>query len=253
MSSLQFRFNRRQLIAAAAGAAISSQVAPAIISAKEVTQNYREPLRDPASYTAYVPAACKTGQYAHYTCEFDASWAVMKTFNVDATLDQQITAMGHDLAIEPYYVEDSDGVKIYGGDIQHYFSGDYETNFLARSRGKAMRKVFEAFDLPVRTIKNRKEIEQSLRKQRLIWIKTTVDFKPWVTATWITQSGATYPAVLGNDHAVIVMGYDDNFVLIRDVLGPTSTNWERPYEYEVPWDQFLACWGAQGSDGLAVG
>lgn len=253
MSSLQARFNRRQLLAVTAGAVIASQAAPAIIKAKEITQNYPEPLRDPASYKAYVPAASKTGQYAHYTCEFDASWAVMKTFNVDATLDQQIAAMGHDLSIEPYYVEDGDGVKIYGGDIQHYFSGDYETNFLARSRGKAMRKVFEAFDLPVRTIKNRKEIEQSLRKQRLIWIKTTVDFKPWVTATWITQNGTTYPAVLGNDHAVIIMGYDDDVVLIRDVLGPTSTNWERPYEYEVPWDQFLACWGAQGSDGLAVG
>ena len=41
--------------------------------------------------------------------------------------------------------------------------------------------------------------------------------------------------------------------VIRDVLGPTSTNWERPYEYEVPWDQFLACWWAQGNDGQAIG
>jgi len=41
--------------------------------------------------------------------------------------------------------------------------------------------------------------------------------------------------------------------VIRDVLGPTRSNWERPYEYEVAWDTFLACWGAQGRDGLAVG
>ncbi|MEA2513877.1 MAG: hypothetical protein QOJ59_3364, partial [Thermomicrobiales bacterium] len=56
-----------------------------------------------------------------------------------------------------------------------------------------------------------------------------------------------------NDHAAIVMGYDQWGVVIRDVLGPTDTNWERPYEYEVDWDTFLRCWGAQGSDGLAVG
>jgi hypothetical protein len=41
-------------------------------------------------------------------------------------------------------------------------------------------------------------------------------------------------------------------VVIRDALGPTSTNWNRAYEYEVPWDAFLAAWEAQGFDGLAV-
>jgi hypothetical protein len=48
------------------------------------------------------------------------------------------------------------------------------------------------------------------------------------------------------------MGYNDEVVVIRDVLGPTSTNWQRPYEYEVPWDTFLAVWEAQGFDGVAV-
>ena len=48
------------------------------------------------------------------------------------------------------------------------------------------------------------------------------------------------------------MGYNSDVVVIRDVLGPTSTNWERPYEYDVPWDTFLAVWEAQGNDGVAV-
>jgi hypothetical protein len=59
--------------------------------------------------------------------------------------------------------------------------------------------------------------------------------------------------VLGNDHAQVIIGYNDDVVVIRDVLGPTSTNWSRPYEYEVAWDQFLACWWAQGNDGQAIG
>ena len=87
----------------------------------------------------------------------------------------------------------------------------------------------------------------------MIWIKATVDFKPWVQSTWVADNGKEFPVVLGNDHALIVMGYDDNVVVIRDVLGPTSSNWDRPYEYEVPWDQFLGAWGSQGNDGLAVG
>ena len=153
--------NRRCLLSGSLGAIAASRLGPGVASASEITQNYPEPLRDPESYKIYVPAASKTGQYAHYTCEFDAAWAVMKTFGVDATLDQQIAAIGHDLAIEPYYLEPPDGVVIYGGDINNYFSGDYETNFLARTRGRAMRKVFEAFDLPVRTIKNRKKMSRA--------------------------------------------------------------------------------------------
>jgi hypothetical protein len=41
-------------------------------------------------------------------------------------------------------------------------------------------------------------------------------------------------------------------VVIRDVLGPTDTNWNRPYEYDVPWETFLSVFEAQGSDGVAV-
>jgi hypothetical protein len=58
--------------------------------------------------------------------------------------------------------------------------------------------------------------------------------------------------VLGNDHAVVVMGFNAESVVIRDVLGPTSSNWQRPYEYEVDWPTFLAAWEAQEFDGLAV-
>lgn len=256
MFTSQPRFNRRTLLAGSAALALGggARSTQALAQATSpVTENFPQPLRDPSNYTAYVPTASKTNQFAQYTCEFDASWAVMKTFGVDSTLEEQIEIMGVDRRIEPYYVENEQGVFIYGGDISRNFCGDYENNFLARSTGKAMRRVFKEFGLPVRTVRNRKEIEQSLDRNRLIWIKSTVDFKPWVPATWVADNGKEFPVVLGNDHALIVMGYDENVVVIRDVLGPTSSNWERPYEYEVWWDQFLACWAAQGDDGLAVG
>ena len=64
--------------------------------------------------------------------------------------------------------------------------------------------------------------------------------------------GRTYKTVLGNDHAVVVIGFNKSGVVIRDVLGPTNTNWQRKYEYEVSWSKFLAAWGAQQYDGLAV-
>ena len=37
-------------------------------------------------YDAYVPAATKSGQYYHFTCEFDAAWAVLATFGHDVVV-----------------------------------------------------------------------------------------------------------------------------------------------------------------------
>jgi hypothetical protein len=211
------------------------------------------PVRDPAAYVAYCPTPCKAGQWQHYTCEFDAAWAVFKAWGIDAGFEEQLAACGHDTTLEPWYEQTGDGsLFVYGGDIAERFCGDYATNFLARCTGAAMVKVFDAFGLPVRRIDSREELERSLRRGRQVWIKTTVDFRDWKPATWVTDDGAQYPGVLGNDHAVVVIGYDDEVVVIRDVLGPTVTNEERQYEYEVRWDRFLQCWGAQANDGLAV-
>src|SRR5690606_3551688 len=132
------------------------------------------------------------------------------------------------------------------------FSGDYTKNFLARSTGAAFRKVFAHYGLEAGPVHDRAGIEAALRRGALVWMKTTVDFKPWRPATWVTPEGATFQTVLGNDHAVVVIGFNQDVVVIRDVLGRTSSNRQRPYEYEVSWEAFLASWGAQAYDGLAV-
>jgi hypothetical protein len=58
--------------------------------------------------------------------------------------------------------------------------------------------------------------------------------------------------VLGNDHALIVMGFNDDEVIIRDPLGPTSTNERRPWQYRVSWDRYMEVIAAQGNDAIAV-
>jgi hypothetical protein len=203
-------------------------------------------------YNAYIPAASKKGQWFHYTCEFDAAWALLKTYGFDVGLEEQVEIIGLDTSIEPYYEETDNGVVIYGGDITNAYSGDYKENFLARSSGAAMRKVFEHFGLRVTPVHDRESVEAALLRGELIWAKVPVDFKGWVPATWIMPDGRTYETVLGNDHAIVIMGFNDEAVVIRDVLGPTSTNWKRPYEYEIDWPRFLSHWGAQSYDGLAV-
>jgi hypothetical protein len=246
--SIRHRVHRRGFLLGAAGLAL-----PAAVHTASAQDHVPAPVSDPSTYAAYVPAASKPGQFFWYTCEFDAAWAVMMTFGIDAPLDEQLTVMGVDYRIEPYFVETADGFVIYGGNIGTSWSGDYTSNLLARSTGTAMRKVFRHYGLEVGRVKSRSGIRKFLDEGRLIWIKTTVDFKDWVPATWITPEGDSFQVVLGNDHAVVVMGYNDDVVVIRDVLGPTDTNWNRAYEYEVDWDTFMRCWSANGKDGLAVG
>jgi hypothetical protein len=203
-------------------------------------------------YAAYVPAAVKEGQFAQYTCEFDAAWAVLKTFGVDVSLDEQVAAIGLDPRIEPYYEATTYGFVVYGGDITETFSGDYTQNFLARTTGQAMQKIFANYAVDVETVNDRAGIAAALDRGALVWMKATVDFLPWEPVTWVTPEGRELPGVLGNDHAVVVMGYNSDVAVIRDILGPTSSNWNRPFEYEVPWETLLAVWEAQGFDGLAV-
>lgn len=204
------------------------------------------------TYTAYIPAATKEGQFYQYSCEFDAAWVIMATYGFDVSGDELIAAIDHDRSIEPYIEETSEGFVIQGGDIANAYSGDYTKSFLARSTATAMRKVFERYGLTTTLVQDRAGIEAALQRGWLVWIKNTVDFKPWRPAIWKMPDGRTHRTVLGNDHAVVVIGYNDAGVVIRDVLGPTSSNWQRPYEYQVDWATFLAVWEAQSFDGLAV-
>jgi hypothetical protein len=203
-------------------------------------------------YDAYVPAASKEGQFYHYTCEFDAAWVVLATFGYDVGFDEQLAIVGHDTTMEPYYEATADGFVIYGGDITTDFCGNYHDNLLARTTGQAMMPIFEQYPLDASFVNSREGIQQTLDQGGLVWMKATADFLPWEPTTWITPSGQELPTVLGNDHAVVAMGYNEFGPVIRDVLGPTSSNWERPYEYDVPWETFMGVFNAQGADGIGV-
>jgi hypothetical protein len=204
------------------------------------------------TYTALLPAAVKEGQRFQYSCEFDAAWVILQSYGFEVTVDELIARTPQDTRVEPSIAETSEGFLIYGGDITQAFSGDYTGNFLARSTGGAFTGLFEQYGLPSTPVRTRAEVEAALLRGELIWMKTTVDFKPWRPATWVTPEGVRIPTVLGNDHAVVVMGFNDEVVVIRDVLGPTSSGPNRPLQYEVTWDTFMAAWGAQNYDALAV-
>ena len=197
-SPLTGHLNRRRLLAVAAGASLAL-TSHSAARANEIVQNFPAPVNDPSSYIAYIPAACKTGQFFHYTCEFDAAWAVLKTFGIDAGFEEQLGLVNVDERVEPYYQETTDGIFVYGGDIGKSWCGNYYDNFLARCTGPAIRPVFKHYGLFTGRIRSRRGIQMSLDAGRLVWIKGTVDFLDWTPAIWVTPEGLTYPVALGND------------------------------------------------------
>jgi hypothetical protein len=208
---------------------------------------------DGTPWAAYIQVPIKEGQDFHYTCEFDSAWILLKAYGVEMGLDEQLALVGHDLSIEPYWEETATSITVFGGDIAEMYSGDYRENILARARTSAVRKVFDGVDLTVTETPDRASTERALLAGQPIFFKSTVDFLDWRAATWICPDGDEYPVVLTNDHALIVMGFNERDVIIRDPLGPTTTNEIRPWQYTVSWERYLAVIAAQGNDAIAVG
>ena len=205
------------------------------------------------SWDAYIQVPIKNGQDYSYTCEFDSSWIILAAYGHNLSLDQQLAVVGHDLSIEPYWEEYPGRYVIYGGDIAEMFSGNYRENLLARARTSAVRKVFEHVGLSVTTTPDRPSTEQALLRGEPVFFKSTVDFLDWDPTTWVCPDGDEFPVVLTNDHALVVMGFNDQDVIIRDPLGPTTTNEIRPWQYRVSWERYLQVIAAQGNDAVAVG
>jgi hypothetical protein len=272
---MSFRISRRRLITAATIAvaapavvvrgAVAQRMDPfsfivPMLATTDVGQKVGQPASevdglkvDGVAFDALLQLPIKKGQYFHLSCEFDSAEIILRAYGSNMTLDEQLEIVGQDDSIEPYYEETSDGFVIYGGDIEEHFSGHIDENILARCRGSACRKVFDHEGLTATPAPTRKEIEMALLAGHPVWFKSTVDFLDWDPTTWVTPDGDEFPVVLTNDHALVVMGFNEDDVVIRDPLGPTSTNERRPWQYTVSWDRYLDVIAAQGNDTLAVG
>lgn len=272
-SSISGRFSRRSFLGGAASlAAFSVLSRPAVgqeslnpwdyITAMQADPAVGSPVGQAVSgpvsvqgqeWASYLQLPIKEGQDFHFTCEFDSAWISLRAYGFDVPLDEQLAIVGVDESIEPWYEETSTGFEIYGGDVHNFYCGHINENVLARARCNAMRKVFEAKGLGVTVTPDRPSIEAALLRGEPVFYKSTVDMLPWRAAIWHTPNGEAYPVVLSNDHALTVMGHNAERVIIRDPLGPTSTNEQRPWQWTCTWERFLEVLAAQGNDAIAIG
>lgn len=219
-----------------------------------VAQAAQGPIEDQgALWEAYLQMPIKEGQDLHFTCEFDTAWIIMMAYGMHVPLEEQLQLVGIDDSMEPYYEETPQGFQIYGGDVNNYFCGHLDTNLVARAKGNAMRKAFEGKGLGVTVTPDRPSIEAALLRGEPVFFKSTVDMMPWRPATWHSTTGETWQVVFSNDHALTVMGFNADEVIIRDPLGPTSTNTTRPWQWKTTWTRFLEVLASQENDAMAIG
>lgn len=200
----------------------------------------------------YLRVAEKHGLTYKYSCEFDAAWMILRSYDLRTSVDDLIAQLPRDETVEPYLVEGREGFRIVGGDITAVYSGDVRRNYLARTTGAAMAQLFHQYGLKTKAVHSQEALMAALDQGAPVWIKATVDFAVGRPALWVMPSGAIRPTVLGNDHAVVVVGYTAEGAIIKDPLGPSASNLDRPYEYAVGWERFLRVWAQQQHDGLAV-
>ena len=144
-------------------------------------------------WSAYIQLPIKEGQDFHYTCEFDSSWIILKAYGHDLTLEEQLSVVGHDLSIEPWWEESPRQITVYGGDIAEMYSGDYRENLLARARTTAVRKVFDLVGLVSTDTPDRPTTEQALLAGQPVFFKSTVDLLDWDQATWVCPGRGRVP------------------------------------------------------------
>ena len=70
---------------------------------------------------------------------------------------------------------------------------------------------------------------------------------------WVRNGPCIGIKYYGGNPGGVECSHRDNDVIIRDPLGPTTTNEIRPWQYTVSWDRYLAVIAAQGNDAVGVG
>ena len=99
--------------------------------------------------------------------------------------------------------------------LQYLYQVDLTKDHNAKILGDFMRHFVENEEDQDAEAYARELIEGALLRGEPVFFKSTVDMLPWRPATWYTPIGEAYPVVLSNDHALVVMGFNADEVIVR--------------------------------------
>lgn len=157
-------------------------------------------------------------------CESVALHILLRYYDVDAPMKTIVERLPK--AKKPWYGED--GVR-YGYDPEEYFIGNPTSTSGYGVFNGPIAQVAETFKPGVisRTGMDFSEVIELIDQGKAVMVWSSVNLKiPYVSQTWQTPEGKTIEW-LRHEHAVVVVGYDSEHIIISDPHNGTIRNMDR--------------------------
>ena len=154
-------------------------------------------------------------QFPNYPtgCESVALYILLKYNGVNVNVDDIVNNLKKGEL--PYEI----GGKIYGGNPEVEFVGDPKTRY---SYGVYNEPLAEVANMYKKNVISKKGLEfedmlKIVEEKRPVLVWTTINLsKPYISQTWIyKKTGETIKWISG-EHAVVVIGYNNNEVIVSD-------------------------------------
>ena len=156
-------------------------------------------------------------QYPKYPngCEAVALYIMLRHYNVDVSVDSVMDALPRGNA--PHYVN---GI-LYGGDPNYEFLGDPRSDDGWGIYDKGLASVANKFKSGIinGTGMDFNKIFGLINENRPVLVWTSMDMKkPFVSTKWISEKTGKEIIWKRYNHAVLVIGYNDDSVIVSDPI-----------------------------------
>lgn len=172
-------------------------------------------------------------------CEAVALYIMLKHYGVDVTVDSIIDALPR--GNTPHYVN---GV-LYGGDPNYEFLGDPRSDDGWGIYDKGLAPIANKFKSGIinGTGMDFNKIFSLINENRPVLVWTSMDMKkPFVSTSWISEKTGEKIIWKRYNHAVLVIGYNDDSVIVSDPINGRIRYFDR--------DTFISIYDFMGRKAL---
>ncbi len=185
------------------------------IKNKILEEQIRKEQEELARSTVKIDREITYSQFPNYPtgCESAALYILLKYYDVDVTIDQIVDSLKKGSL--PYKIED----EIYGGNPEEEFIGDPRDDSSYGVYNKPIAEVAKKFKPEVQNIEGL-ELEQVLElvsQNRPVMVWTTIGNLPSrISSMWIYRKTGEKIYWKENEHAVVIIGYNNQQVIVSD-------------------------------------
>lgn len=189
-------------------------------------EQIRKEREELAASTVKIDKEITYSQFPNYPtgCESASLYILLKYYDVDVTMDQIVDSIKKGSL--PYKIED----EIYGGNPEEEFVGDPRDDESYGVYNKPIAEVAEKFKPGVQNVEGL-ELEQVLElvsQNRPVMVWTTIGNLPSrISSIWIYRPTGEKIYWKENEHAVVIIGYNNKQIIVSDPYNGKITRYYR--------------------------